>query len=324
MRLQAVVQDMISGHLLPPAEAVCPSQTPSCVDELSRRAAEIVEIQVHQPKLVLMLNRLPSYEAYRAFFVEGDEERALTIDPAITVRVLLYRAGDSYNLGDHEGAAESVRAFLEEFRSALTEFGTTMCRGGLAFYEGDIQLALTHDRRASELEPSDLMARGSLWDSAIWANRPYEAVAPFEGIAPCDNGFGWKVPIALLGAGDFEGALEAARTYHACFPQWREMDDKAVITSCAILAARRGDRSEAERFEALIGADDQTHAEQSNNTYNRMCIAAQLGDAERAIDLLRQFIALGGGSRLELIRRDPDLAPLREVPAFQELTRPKG
>ena len=92
LRVQAVVRDIVSGHLRPPAEAVCPAvETSDCLDRLAVRVAEIVELQVHEPDLLLMLNRLPSYEAYRAVAVDNDEERGVALDPAIGILRRLYQ-----------------------------------------------------------------------------------------------------------------------------------------------------------------------------------------------------------------------------------------
>lgn len=443
LRVQAVVRDIVSGHVRPPAEAVCPAvEAVQCLDQLAVRVAEIVELQVHKPDLLLMLNRLPSYEAYRAVYVDQDEERGFALDPAIGIFRRLVRTYWLDNSGKRMEATTAAQALLDDHLSILSEFGAQSVRGALAMFKGNYLLALRHLRKQSELEPSSLMARAQVADAALAANRPLEVVAIFADIAPCDNRAWWKPIQALRLAGDNEGALQAARTYRSCFPEkiwtddfelwalaamgrieemeivlerrllrhsrtttfeelketaiimneavlelrlrgdqsaaralaeralvtyqqametWRSQESAepsveqqvelvsfllragrqeeaedlcssllegapenlAAITWGGILAARRGDRLEAEKADAILADAGGTLNERLRNTYNRACIMAQLGDTEKALDLLRQTIAMGGVYWNE-IRRDPDLEPLRNTPAFQEMVRPKG
>ncbi len=441
-RIQAVVRDMVSSHLRPPAEVACPTAGDSdCVHQLAVRVAEVVELQLHEPELLLMLNRLPSYEAYRTATVDDDLERGIEIDPAIGIFRRLAETYRVSNRGEDAEAAAAAQALLDDHRSILSEYGTQCVRGTLAFFEKDYALALRHYRRASELEPSSFFARAAGADAALYFNHPLEIVAGFADIAPCDNLTGSKLINALLLAGDFEGALEMARTFQACFPnsvwmddyeiwalaalgrvdemeqvlerrltrrrgksfaaraepanvmsqtslqlrrrgdlaaslslseraltwytqaldEWRsngnteasveqelplvgllwragresdavelcrklserDPDDNEVIAVSGILAARRGDRRSAEEADALLAAAGDTVSERYTAAYNRSCIAAQLGELDRALDLIREAVALGF-PYWELIRLDPDLEPLRDNPAFREIVRPKG
>jgi hypothetical protein len=103
----------------------------------------------------------------------------------------------------------------------------------------------------------------------------------------------------------------------------RSPDDTGVITASGLLAARCGDRQSAEEADALLAATGGSIRERYTAAYNRSCIAAQLGDIDRALDLVREAVALGF-PYWEFIRLDPDLEPLRGNPAFQEIVRPKG
>jgi hypothetical protein len=71
--------------------------------------------------------------------------------------------------------------------------------------------------------------------------------------------------------------------------------------------SRRGKRGAASEYWAL---------------YARARIAGLLGERERAIGLLREA-AQKGFSGWQWAHRDPDLAPLRANPAFQDWIRPK-
>jgi tetratricopeptide (TPR) repeat protein len=92
------------------------------------------------------------------------------------------------------------------------------------------------------------------------------------------------------------------------------------------LAARRGDRAEAERIERRVVASRRQRRRGAESEawtlYGRARIAGLLGEQGRAMGLLRQAAQKGFGGWY-VAHRDPDLAPLRADPAFQEWIRPK-
>jgi TolB-like protein/tetratricopeptide (TPR) repeat protein len=88
------------------------------------------------------------------------------------------------------------------------------------------------------------------------------------------------------------------------------------------IAARRGDRVEAERIAGSLAALERPYL-LGENTYWRARIAALLGEHEEAVSLLRTAYAEGRRWWLDL-HFEPDLASLRELPSFRELLRPKG
>jgi predicted Zn-dependent protease len=88
------------------------------------------------------------------------------------------------------------------------------------------------------------------------------------------------------------------------------------------IAARRGDRAEAERIATALASSAQPYL-RGGNTLWRARIAAQLGEHEQALHLLRE--AFSQGQRYGLwLHTDPDLGPLRNLSSFRELVRPKG
>jgi tetratricopeptide (TPR) repeat protein len=87
------------------------------------------------------------------------------------------------------------------------------------------------------------------------------------------------------------------------------------------LAARRGDRAEANRQSAWLRTLDPAVL-QGEQTFWRAKIAALLHD-EGAVDLLREAFAQGKGFTVDL-HRDIDLEPLRTNEAFRALMAPKG
>ena len=101
--------------------------------------------------------------------------------------------------------------------------------------------------------------------------------------------------------------------------------DIAVRAALGVLAARSGDRAEAEgveRWLALWGRRKRGAEDEAWSLYERARIAGLLGEQARAMGLLRQA-AQKGFSGWRVAHRDPDLAPLRADPAFQEWIRPK-
>jgi tetratricopeptide (TPR) repeat protein/TolB-like protein len=102
----------------------------------------------------------------------------------------------------------------------------------------------------------------------------------------------------------------------------RRPDDLNLTGRLGTLAARQGDRAEAERIAAWLAALDRPYM-LGENTYWRARIAALLGDHEEAVVLLRTAYAEGRRVWLDL-HFEPDLEALRELPSFRELLRPKG
>jgi DNA-binding SARP family transcriptional activator/TolB-like protein len=88
------------------------------------------------------------------------------------------------------------------------------------------------------------------------------------------------------------------------------------------LAARQGNRVEAERISALLEALERPYLF-GEHTYWRARIAAVLGERDQAITLLRTAYAQGFKWWLPL-HSEPDFESVRDHPVFRELVRPKG
>jgi tetratricopeptide (TPR) repeat protein len=99
-------------------------------------------------------------------------------------------------------------------------------------------------------------------------------------------------------------------------------EDIAPLGYLGALAARRGDRAEAERVSASLAASTQPYLRGAHTLW-RARIAALLGDREQALALLHESLAQGQIFLLRL-HTDADLDPLRNHPSFRELLRPKG
>jgi serine/threonine protein kinase/tetratricopeptide (TPR) repeat protein len=89
-----------------------------------------------------------------------------------------------------------------------------------------------------------------------------------------------------------------------------------------VLAARRGDRAQATKVSEELSKIDRRYLF-GNHTYWRACIAALLGEKERAVALLKESFSQGRAYGVDL-HRDIDLEPLWDYPPFIEILRPKG
>lgn len=92
-----------------------------------------------------------------------------------------------------------------------------------------------------------------------------------------------------------------------------------------VLAARRGDRAEAERIDRWLQGIAQPKFDLNGGPLVwRARIAAQTGERERAAELVRSAIEGGLQHSYLLLHAVEDLAPLRGYPPFEALLRPRG
>ena len=98
-------------------------------------------------------------------------------------------------------------------------------------------------------------------------------------------------------------------------------DNIGYLGSLGTLAAKRGDRVEAMRISQLLEEVERPYIF-GNHTYWQARIAAQLGEKEKAMSLLRD--ALSQGVYHMQFHNDMDLEPLWDYPPFQQLIKPEG
>ena len=127
----------------------------------------------------------------------------------------------------------------------------------------------------------------------------------------------WSLISALVHAGRSAEAVPMAAESLAESP-----DSVSSLGLVGTLAARLGDRGQAlEMAERLRTLELECPSVQP--VYWRACIAAQLGEKDQAIALLKEAFAQGYSFGVS-IHRDIDLEPLWDYPPFIELLRPKG
>jgi TolB-like protein len=128
------------------------------------------------------------------------------------------------------------------------------------------------------------------------------------------SGFGLPCLWHMFSAAYYAGQGDAAR---AGYERLAAADTANVSARAALglLAVRRGDRGEVSGLDQWLAGH---HA-----TYNRVRLAALLGDRERAVTLLREVLDHGFKGRM-FIHIDPDLDSLRGYPPYEELMRVDG
>jgi tetratricopeptide (TPR) repeat protein/predicted Ser/Thr protein kinase len=89
-----------------------------------------------------------------------------------------------------------------------------------------------------------------------------------------------------------------------------------------VLAARKGDWAGAHLLSEKLRALKRPYLFGEHTAW-RAAIAAQLGEKDQAVDLLRESFAEGQNYGV-WVHRDVTLEPLRGYPAYEELVRPKG
>lgn len=166
------------------------------------------------------------------------------------------------------------------------------------------------------------VARGILLRGLAW----YRALPDSLAALPRHRRY---LAATLLRADSLDAAEAALRALAADFPQ-----DPYYTASVAVAVARRGDRRGASDIAATM-LDRNPPYDFGHHLYERARVAAQLGNTDEAIELLRRAFANGfnfafvGGAGGMTAARPPDGSPhlddvfdgLRAHPGFQALAR---
>jgi len=231
--------------------------------------------------------------------------------------------------GDYKGQLRVAREGLRRFPDVLAfyshEVAALAALGRLDEIEKVVQACQSVPRRQAAGTPGSVMLTAATElrahgyrEASLWmANRAVE----------------WQrgLPLAEMKTAS---AREALRNALCWAERWTEAKAIAAemakerpeniddLGTLATLAVRLGHSAEARRIDAQLAALTRPYL-YGNHTYWRACIAAQLGEKERAVALLRE--AFSQGYRFVVgIHSDMDLEPLWGYPPFQELMKPKG
>jgi len=212
-------------------------------------------------------------------------------------------------LHDQEAYALAALGRLDELERAVTErlhLGSAGQRGHLFLFLG-LEL-----RAHAHADASRMMLARSL--EALQSCPPNEAVTP-----------GVRGEIALLLR--LAGRADEARTIYERLARVTPADSGLAVAwagDLGVVAALRGRRDEALRISDELGRLDRPFM-LGRHTYQRVRIAAQLGEKDQAVDLMRAAIAQGCYTSTDLhwLHLEPSLEAVRGYPPFAELVKPR-
>ena len=236
-----------------------------------------------------------------------------------------------HDLGEYEDELEAARRGRREFPTARMfvtgELRALVALGRLEEIDRLVEEALAGQSPRSlpggflETLSLELRAHGHRDAALRLANRAVGLVSALPPETASKPAARASLAQRLYDAERWEEARHVAESIAKDMP-----DDVSAMGLLGTLAARRGDRTTALAISERLRRLNEPFLF-GQHTYSRACIAAQLGDKEAAVALLRQSVNEGlpvwEGLAFTL-HRDIDLEPLRGFPPYEELIRPKG
>ena len=239
--------------------------------------------------------------------------------PAATLCDTCNQAGDYP--GELQAAREFEGRFPDEIYFRSSEAEALASLGRVQELEAVFQAARTVGRH-HDTHPTGVLANAVLELRAHGrkedARRIGERLAAELRVGPPERVKRVRVDLALtlVHLDQFPEALAIFRTLVAEDPA--NLEPKGRLGG---LLARLGRAAEARKVEADLAGLARPYL-YGQPTFWRACIAAQLGEKDRAVDLLREAFSQGYPFSLEL-HREIDLEPLRGYPPYEELVKPK-
>jgi serine/threonine-protein kinase len=224
-------------------------------------------------------------------------EHETELEHARTARELNPSAPSAYAM---QARALAALGRVEEIRSLLTEAETHVSGPRVSYVYHAAGLAL---RAHGERDVADEI----LEESVRW----YEDQQPDY----------WERPNALFALGRFEEARALSEDGLVRTPADRTFDQARYTGLIGVAAAALGDRETALEMESRI-VELEARPDSRGIGRWRARIAAQLGDRDRAVDLLREAYSRGASYGLWL-HNDPLLDDLRGYPPFERFIAPK-
>ncbi len=263
------------------------------------------------------LNTKENYEYALKLYLE-----AIQLDPqfvdalawAANAHMALYRAYDRNRLRLETAETLIFRAL--EFDPDFDEALIMLSR--LRMYQERLEEAERHALQSVELSPGNQNAHFALGFFYYNTGRPEKAISPYEktiALMPGYHTAHWNLVAAFERIGNKEAAREAALRAIPLFESRLRLapDDEHAHVYLANLYYIAGQMQNASR--ALRELSD---AHDGDSLYNLGCLASRLGQFDLALDFLVKARD-AGFVRLETFLQDPDLDPLRTLPAFENL-----
>jgi adenylate cyclase len=224
------------------------------------------------------------------------------------------------------GGSDLSLEAIEEFTATALQLDARSAEAHVAHAEvlrrrGQIEAAESAARRAIELEPTLHMAYFTLGEVLRRSNRWEEALRAYEVSMRLDEHAWWS---AALGSwccaqlGDIEGArrvgqeaikrLEQALTFD---PE----DANAYSMGCFVLRTLGQEDRAIEWANRAIELDPGDH----QSLYNIACFFLEIGQTDRAFDILDRCMPHLGEAQLTWMRSDPDFDMVRDHPRYLSL-----
>ena len=182
---------------------------------------------------------------------------------------------------------EAEAAFQRALELEPDHFEANLFYGRHWSTAGAYERALPYFVRATEVRPEDYQA-------------PFMVEAVLRGLGRRDEG----VPYARMGLARAEEALR------------KHPESSRPAQLGATTLAAMGEVNEAKKWleRALAVDPDDTHIK-----YNAACVWAQIGEPDKAFDLLEDWAAHSGPANRAWMLHDPDLDSLRDHPRHQKI-----
>jgi adenylate cyclase len=312
------IQDDIARSIVAALEVTLTPRDRRAIQNVATSDVQAYDYYLRGRKYFYEFTRRQFHNANRMFLkaIEQDPNYALAYAGMADVYSLLYQWADSSKENIAKADAASIKAITldPDLAEAHAARGTALA------------INSRHDEAEREFENAILL-NPSLYEPYYFYGRDCLAAGKFEKAArlfseackirPEDYQASSFLSMAYAELGRKKEQEEANRRTLECVEKHVDLhpDDGRALTFGAYALVEQGQPDRAREWsERALDADRDEPA----IMYNVACTYSLLGEADKAIELLDRAIQQGYGHRAWL-SHDPDLAPLREDPRFQQL-----
>lgn len=312
------IQDDIARSIVAALEVTLTPKDRRAIQNVATSDVKAYDYYLRGRKYFYEFTRRQFHNANRMFLkaIEQDPNYALAYAGMADVYSLLYQWADSSKENIAKADAASIKAITldPDLAEAHAARGTALA------------INSRHDEAERSFENAILLNPG-LYEPYYFYGRDCLGAGKFEKAArlfneackirPEDYQAPSFLAMAYAELGREKDQAEAYKRSLECVEKHVDLhpDDGRALTFGAYALVEQGQPERArEWLDRALDADRDEPA----IMYNVACTYALLGELDKAIDLLDRSIQQGYGHRAWL-SHDPDLAPLRENPRFQEL-----